>query len=162
MKKLFVYSLALLAICCSVFSCQKDSTTTEEIPELGEANFSVMLNDNPYVVENGLKAYAYQLDSHCTINGVGLLDNNETVTLVLPHNFTVGTYELVPQGEIYAIAIIDDIHYSTQLPGSNGQIIITDFDGQQVSGSFFFNAKGGDYLEHSLQAKEGAFNVTFR
>ena len=161
MKKLSFYCLALLTICCSTFSCQKD-TTTEEIPELSEAHFSVILNDNPYVVDDGLRAYAYQLDDHNTINGIGNLDNNETVSLVLPYDLTVGTYELVPQGEIYAIAIIDGISYSTQLPGSNGEIIITEFDGKQVIGSFYFNAKGGEYLEHSMKAQEGVFNVTFR
>jgi hypothetical protein len=155
MKNLFLYLLALLVL-GATFSCDKEDVQPNDQPTSEDAvRFAVDLNGLAYVVEDALQAYAYTIDNQLTINGIADIQLNETVALVLPANLQVGTYELVPQGDSYAIAILDGISYSTQLPGSNGEVTITAFDGTQIEGTFHFDAKGGDYLEHSLAATEG-------
>ncbi|MEL7220530.1 MAG: DUF6252 family protein [Bacteroidota bacterium] len=127
-----------------------------------EVLFSVMLDGAPYVVNDGLLAYAYDLDGIISINGIGNLDANETVAISLPAGFTLGTYTMDTESEAYATAIIDGISYSTKLPGSIGQVMITKFDGSIVEGTFEFTATGGDQLQHKLVATEGTFNVILR
>ncbi|MEL7427151.1 MAG: DUF6252 family protein [Bacteroidota bacterium] len=162
MKNLFLYFVAVLFVAGSLSSCEKDSSPTGESPEEQGAHFSVMLNGNPYVVEDEFRAYAYDLDNQITINGVGDLDANESVVVGLPQGFTTGTYTMVPAGDTYAVAIIDGIAYNTQLTGSNGEVTITKNDGVNMEGTFQFVAKGGDQLQHTLEATEGEFQVKLR
>ena len=148
MKNLFLYFIAVLIIGGSFSSCEKEGPNGESPEEQG-AHFSVMLNGNPYVVEDELRAYAYSLDNQITINGVGDLNANESVVVGLPQGFTTGTYTMVPGGNTYAVAIIDGIAYNTQLTGSSGEVTITKNDGVELEGTFQFTAKGGDQLEHT-------------
>ncbi len=162
MKNLFLYFVAVLFVAGSLSSCEKDSPTGESPDEEQVAHFSVMLNGNPYVVEDEFRAYAYDLDDQITINGVGDLDANESVVVALPEGFTTGTYTMVPGGNTYAVAIIDGISYNTQLSGSSGEVTITKNDGVNMEGTFQFVAKGGDQIQYTLEATEGEFQVKLR
>ena len=158
MKNLFFFFLATLIAGTLFTSCKKDAEDTQPLTSY----FNTTLDGEAFETRD-IYSYAADFDSHINVYGVRDLDGDEAIYIAIPKDVEVGTYTFTENSDgAFALVSQGETGYVTFLEGGEGQVIVEEFDGTNLKGTFQFKAVNYDDFNDTIIATEGTFDVDIR